>query len=136
MPLAKLEMQSVSISQCGTFALIGSAGGRIDMFNLQSGLHQQSFPPLLSVPKANPRNIHGSVTSSADDKGGHTRAVTGLMVDGLNRTVISCGLDGKVKVSFLAPPSWKSETNGIAFLEFSFGILFPGSLLASSTGIQ
>jgi len=24
--------------------------------------------------------------------------VTGIMIDGINRTVISCGLDGKVKV--------------------------------------
>lgn len=104
--LAKPGTQSVSISRCGTFALVGSAGGRIDMFNLQSGLHQQSFPPLLGAHggKANLRNISGPAASSAD-KGSHTRAVTGLMVDGLNRTVISCGLDGKVKVSLSEPPS-------------------------------
>lgn len=29
----------------------------------------------------------------------HTKSVTGLMIDNLNRTVVSCGLDGKLKVS-------------------------------------
>jgi U3 small nucleolar RNA-associated protein 21 len=80
------------MSHCGTFAVIGSAGGAIDMFNMQSGLHRQSFPPRLPKsrnPKIQP--VDHSVSK-------HTKAVTGLMVDNLNRTVISCGLDGKVKV--------------------------------------
>jgi hypothetical protein len=80
------------MSQCGTFAVIGSAGGAIDMFNMQSGLHRQSFPPRL--PKSRNAKLH-SVDHSASK---HTKAVTGLMVDNLNRTVISCSLDGKVKV--------------------------------------
>jgi hypothetical protein len=42
--LANMTVQSVAISPCGTFALVGSAGGSIDMFNLQSGMHRQSFP--------------------------------------------------------------------------------------------
>lgn len=69
------------------------------MFNLQSGLHQQSFPSSSGAlgTKTNPRATGSS--ASRIDRGGHTRAVTGLMVDGLNRAVISCGLDGKVKVS-------------------------------------
>lgn len=80
------------MSQCGTFAVIGSAGGAIDMFNMQSGLHRQSFPP--RPPKS--RNPKVQPVDHSASK--HTKAVTGLMVDNLNRTVISCGLDGKVKV--------------------------------------
>lgn len=98
------SIQSVAMSQCGTFALVGSAGGSIDMFNLQSGLHQQSFPsPSLGAhgTKVNSRNI-GSLPTTLNANGRrHTKAVTGLMVDGLNRIVISCGLDGKVKVRLL-----------------------------------
>ncbi|EAU34698.1 conserved hypothetical protein [Aspergillus terreus NIH2624] len=88
----KTEVKTVAISQCGTFALIGSAGGSIDMFNLQSGAHRQSFPGKSHKKK-------GSVPSALlkDENPGHTKAVTGLMVDSLNQTVISCGLDGKVK---------------------------------------
>ncbi|KAF9885124.1 hypothetical protein FE257_000701 [Aspergillus nanangensis] len=82
----KTDVKSVAISQCGTFALVGSAGGNIDMFNLQSGSHRQSFPTRIRQKK----NLQVASTK-------HTKAVTGLMVDGLNQTVISCGLDGKVK---------------------------------------
>lgn len=62
------------------------------MFNLQSGLHRQSFPP--RGPKSRTMK-----TPSNNENARHTKSVTGLMIDNLNRTVISCGLDGKVKVS-------------------------------------
>lgn len=85
------------MSQCGTFAVVGSAGGSIDMFNMQSGLHRQSFPSRLS--KSQDTKVRGSANAgSVAMEIRHTKAVTGLMVDNLNRTVISCGLDGKVKV--------------------------------------
>ncbi|KAJ5692054.1 hypothetical protein N7462_001477 [Penicillium macrosclerotiorum] len=92
------EVKSVGMSQCGTFALVGSAGGSIDMFNMQSGLHRQSFPS--RSPKARSRKTPTVQDSTALDSTSdikHTKAVTGLMVDNLNRMVISCGLDGKVK---------------------------------------
>lgn len=72
------------------------------MFNLQSGVHRQSFPPRRPSP-FHKKSIPSSVAVSTPGRNSgskHTKAVTGLMVDGLNRTVISCGLDGKVKVSF------------------------------------
>lgn len=95
-----MGLQSVAISPCGTFAVIGSAGGAIDMFNLQSGLHRQRFPP---PPVNTGKGAKGKPKTSlaASDKvqaSKHTKAVTGLAVDNLNRTVISCSLDGKVKV--------------------------------------
>ncbi|KAE8411565.1 Utp21 specific WD40 associated putative domain-containing protein [Aspergillus pseudocaelatus] len=81
----KMEVKSVAISQCGTFALVGSAGGSIDMFNMQSGLYRQSFPS------------RGLKKASKGNGAKHSKAVTGVAIDGLNQTVISCGLDGKVK---------------------------------------
>ena len=100
------EVTSVAVTSCGTFALVGSAGGSISMFNLQSGIHRQKFP--LSLTPAQARKLKISLTASngvstggprkfAAGEGRHKKAVTGLMVDGLNRTVISCGLDGKIK---------------------------------------
>ncbi|KAJ5885331.1 hypothetical protein N7495_009841 [Penicillium taxi] len=86
------EVKSVAVSQCGTFAVIGSAGGAIDLFNLQSGQHRQSFPP--RSPKS---RTNGNTATLALSNARHTKAVTGLMIDNLNRTVISGGLDGKVK---------------------------------------
>lgn len=89
----------MAVSQCGTFAVVGSAGGSVDLFNLQSGLHRQSFPSRL--PKSRAANARGSAASTVSPGNArHTKAVTGLMVDNLNRTVISCSLDGKVKVRF------------------------------------
>lgn len=61
------------------------------MFNMQSGSHRQSFPPRGMKRKSN--------IDFNDTK--HTKAVTGLWVDGLNQTITSCGLDGKVKVSLI-----------------------------------
>ncbi|EKV08509.1 SnoRNA binding protein, putative [Penicillium digitatum] len=87
------EVKSVAVSQCGTFAVIGSAGGSIDMFNMQSGLHRQSFPARPPAGRATKSNAQTLIAAASK----HTKAVTGLMIDSLNRTVVSCGLDGKVK---------------------------------------
>ncbi|KAA6412871.1 MAG: WD domain-containing [Lasallia pustulata] len=103
------EVKSVTITSCGTFALVGSAGGCIDMFNLQSGIHRQRFPSKLTPGQARKLKMMqangdraitergGSLPKYGLGEGKHTKAVTGLIVDGLNRTVISCGLDGKIK---------------------------------------
>ena len=101
------EVTSVSVTSCGTFALVGSAGGSISMFNLQSGLHRQKFPASLTPAQARRLKVLYAEGKDADGRGGskqfgigegrHKKAVKGLMVDPLNRTVFSCGLDGKLK---------------------------------------
>lgn len=100
------EVKSVAVSPCGTFAVLGSANGGIDMFNLQSGLHRQRYPTRLTKTqaqrleqeKARQAIANGEVTEQfAKGLGKHVGAVTGVEVDGLNRNVISCGLDGRLK---------------------------------------
>lgn len=104
------EVTSVAVTSCGTFALVGSAGGSITSFNLQSGVQRQKFPVSLTPGQArklkmshatgdnNPSAIGLDGTRKyALGEGRHKRAVTGLMVDGLNKRLISCGLDGKIK---------------------------------------
>ncbi len=88
---------SVAITACGTFALIGSAGGALDMFNLQSGIHRQRFPPKLTAVQAK-RAQQTQVESgiNTEEARQHTQSITGVTVDSLNETVISCGLDGAV----------------------------------------
>ncbi|KAL4955068.1 Utp21 specific WD40 associated putative domain-containing protein [Aspergillus filifer] len=87
------DVKSVTISQCGTFAAVGSAGGSIGLFNMQSGQHRQSYPS----PKAmNNLSLNNGFTMPSVSLM-HTKAVTGLAIDILNRTIVSCGLDGKVK---------------------------------------
>lgn len=99
-----IEWQSVAVTACGTFAVIGSAGGSISMFNLQSGIHRQLFPSTLTPGQAKKLKLAHAVSGNdnghvkfALGEGKHKKAVTGLMVDTLNRIVISCGLDGKIK---------------------------------------
>ncbi|KAI9681428.1 MAG: hypothetical protein M1817_002712 [Caeruleum heppii] len=102
------HVQSVAITPCGTFALIGSSLGIIDMFNLQSGIHRQRFPPKVTPAQARGLAASSSITREMTEfeaasqgfrrgEGRHTKAVTGLMVDSVNRTVISCSLDGLIK---------------------------------------
>lgn len=91
------------MSPCGTFAIIGSAGGSIDMFNLQSGIHRQSFPARLTTAQVKKLRMQELIDEEQGVKrilpgrGKHTGTVTGLMVDPLNRYIVSCGLDGIVK---------------------------------------
>lgn len=86
---------SVAITACGTFAFVGSAGGALDAFNLQSGVHRQRYPPRLKPSqakelKANPDEADSILAA----RRGHTSTITGIVVDSLNQTVISSSLDG------------------------------------------
>lgn len=65
-------VRSVCISQCGNFALVGSSNGGIGSYNLQSGLLRKRYVLHRNSP------------------------VTGLAIDGMNRNMVSCGLDGLV----------------------------------------
>ena len=100
------EVSTVAITLCGTFALVGSTGGSIAMYNLQSGIQRQKFPSSLTPAQARKLKLGLAAASHSKDSGSlkyslgegkHKKAVTGLMVDGLNKTVISCSLDGKIK---------------------------------------
>ncbi|KAI2626201.1 WD domain-containing protein [Xylaria nigripes] len=104
------NVSTVTMSSCGTFAVLGSMSGSIDMFNLQSGLHRQRFPSKLTPAQA--RQVKMQQARQADTvvqlqartssgflpgTGKHMKAVTGIVVDSMNHHVISCSLDGRVK---------------------------------------
>ncbi|KAH6855695.1 Utp21 specific WD40 associated putative domain-containing protein [Chaetomium sp. MPI-CAGE-AT-0009] len=104
------SVSTVAMSSCGSFAFVGSTGGSIDMFNLQSGKHRQRFPSRLTPAQLRQLKMQQlkaldevnklqsrSKRTFAPGTGRHTKAVTGIVVDSLNRTVISCSLDGKIK---------------------------------------
>ena len=65
------SVRAVAISHCGNFGLVGSLEGAIALYNLQSGLIRKKY--IL-----------------------HKRAVLGLAIDGMNRLMVSTGLDGVV----------------------------------------
>ncbi|KAJ9502319.1 rRNA-processing protein utp21 [Exophiala xenobiotica] len=87
---------SVAITSCGTFAIIGSAGGSLDMFNLQSGVHRQRYPPRLTPPQAKQLKQQGQSEERISVPQGHRDAITGIVVDNLNRTMVSTSLDGSI----------------------------------------
>ncbi|CAH2355252.1 U3 small nucleolar RNA-associated protein 21 [[Candida] railenensis] len=64
-------VKSVCISHCGNFGVVGSSEGGIGSYNLQSGLIRKKYVL-------------------------HKKAVTGLAIDGMNRKMVSTGLDGVV----------------------------------------
>lgn len=65
-------VKSVCISHCGNFGLVGSSNGGIGSYNLQSGMLRKKYV------------LHKN------------KAVTGLAIDGMNRKMVSTGLDGIV----------------------------------------
>lgn len=67
----KTAATAVAITQCGHFALVGSAGGVISSFNIQLGIARKRYTL-------------------------HKKQVTGVAVDGMNRNMVLCGLDGLV----------------------------------------
>lgn len=101
------NVSSVAMSPCGTFAVVGSETGSIDMYNMQSGMHRQRFPARLTPQqaKALKSDMAKQGLLEEDDgkkkffrgQGRHATAVVGLAVDSLNKTVVSAGSDGKVK---------------------------------------
>ncbi|GMM31230.1 rRNA-processing protein [Martiniozyma asiatica (nom. inval.)] len=61
----------VAMSSCGNFGFVGSSEGGIGVYNLQSGILRKKYKL-------------------------HKKTVTGIALDGMNRKMVSCGLDGIV----------------------------------------
>ncbi|KAJ9609647.1 rRNA-processing protein utp21 [Cladophialophora chaetospira] len=88
---------SVAITTCGTFAIVGSAGGSLDMFNLQSGAHRQRYPPRLTPAQAKQLKLQRAKSEQIMViPRGHRDAITGIVVDNLNQTMVTTCLDALV----------------------------------------
>ncbi|KIW91549.1 uncharacterized protein Z519_07515 [Cladophialophora bantiana CBS 173.52] len=88
---------SVAITACGTFAIIGSAGGSLDMYNLQSGAHRQRYPPRLTPAQAKQLKLQNAEPGQVITvPRGHRGPITGIVVDNLNQTMVTSSLDGSV----------------------------------------
>ncbi|KAI1627334.1 Utp21 specific WD40 associated putative domain-containing protein [Exophiala viscosa] len=87
---------SVAMTTCGTFAIVGSAGGSLDMFNLQSGVHRQRYPPRITPSQAKQLKLQEAQEQRVNIPLGHRDAITGIVVDNLNQTMVSTSLDGTI----------------------------------------
>ena len=81
----KSSVTAAAVSHCGNFGIMGSERGRIEVFNMQSGIKRKQYHP--------PRNW---LTNRFLN--GHTRSVTFVGLDKLNKTLLSAGSDGLVLV--------------------------------------
>ncbi|KAE8697073.1 hypothetical protein F3Y22_tig00110634pilonHSYRG00095 [Hibiscus syriacus] len=72
-------VKACAISACGNFAILGTAGGWIEIFNLQSGISRGSY---LDRPK----------------ESAHDGEVIGVACDSTNTLMISAGYHGDIKV--------------------------------------
>ena len=131
-PPASTHATSVTLSACGNFCMVGTAGGKIYKYNVQSGQPRGCFPPEVDnhgpSGKTAPGNISRTLRQLEKDsrvsnrkantnqreldavelerqekarrakltKASHTRSVTGLAVDAMNKTLISAGSDAKL----------------------------------------
>lgn len=68
------NIKAVHISACGNFGVVGCVSGAIDVFNMQSGIHR--------------RHIDA-----------HSKPITGLSSDSMNRKIISASIDGTLRIS-------------------------------------
>ena len=113
----------VAISACGNFAVVGTAGGDVHRYNLQSGAHRGAFRRLAKETEEERRariaearkprrqlNFRGgakSIWNMADQSHGadaaaaaaprvpaHDGAVTAVETDGANKTLVTGGADG------------------------------------------
>ncbi|GBG70074.1 hypothetical protein CBR_g5707 [Chara braunii] len=75
------SITAVAISACGNFAVVGNAAGCIHRFNLQSGLHRGVF-----------------ATQPGDSGTAHDKAVTGLECHSCNKSLVSAGYEGTLKI--------------------------------------
>ncbi|KAJ9507489.1 hypothetical protein QJQ45_006484 [Haematococcus lacustris] len=98
---------SVALSPCGNFGLVGSGTGRLDKYNMQSGIHRGVFgrqPPGISGATQPTRPV--SLASRGGLRAGtgvvlqaaHNGPITGLGVDSCNRILVSTGLDGWLRL--------------------------------------
>ena len=76
-----LVLQACAISACGNFAVVGTASGWIERFNLQSGISRGSY-----LDKSETRSYS------------HDGEVVGVACDSTNTLMISAGYHGDVKV--------------------------------------
>ncbi|KAK9049733.1 hypothetical protein SSX86_031298 [Deinandra increscens subsp. villosa] len=74
-------VKACSISACGNFAILGTAGGWIEKFNLQSGMSRGSYIDVLEK-----------------EKSAHDGEVVGVACDSTNSLMISAGYNGDIKI--------------------------------------
>lgn len=136
---ARNEATAVVLSQCGNFAVIGSANGSVHVYNLQSGRH------LGSLSMLNPKDNFAGNKNTFGWGRAHVGPVGGLAVDACDELIVSGGnVDNLLRFwnlrarhpagtpvtlpSGVTSISWSRASNLIAVVGDDFGIyIYDGS---------
>ncbi|CAF3726851.1 unnamed protein product [Adineta steineri] len=96
------------ISPCGNFGIIGYSTGHIDMYNMQSGLYRGSFDdgPIQFAAKNPRKRLKSSPYATA-----HSYPLCGVSFDSLNTRLISCDINGNIKLWRLKTKTLISSTS-------------------------
>lgn len=130
---APAPVTSVALSRCGNFGIVGSAAGRIDRYNMQSGQHRGAYYRKAPAHAQQAAQQAAGRAPAAAAAGGllpaHAGAVVGLGADACNRLLVSAGFDGLLRVWDFKGLTCKAEVSlgGPA----SLLALHPGSCLAA-----
>ncbi|GIL87705.1 hypothetical protein Vretifemale_15746 [Volvox reticuliferus] len=98
---------SVALSRCGNFGVVGSASGRLDRYNMQSGIHRGAFYCPDDAAKGQAGGGAAATQQQKAKRNAHNGAVVGCAVDGSNRRLVSVGFDGVLRV-------WDFRTQSLA----------------------
>ena len=96
-------LQACAISACGNFAVLGTAGGWIERFNLQSGISRGSY-----------------VDAYEKSSCAHDGEVVGIACDSTNSLMISAGYHGDIKVDIILRCCLMQTSPTITFLLHQF----------------
>lgn len=96
--VAEGDVQAVCVTACGNFGLAGSSTGEIRMWNMQSGKERKSFALTGVAPGDSKPKVMTQAKSKRSKKVAKKtiEAITGLVTDALNTTVIASTLEGKL----------------------------------------
>ncbi len=116
---------AVAMSPCGNYAVVGTRGGQMYKYNLQSGIPRGSFPVSAvsdaaqeaiakrskipgniyhdmksmmgeQVKSLNAKEVPAEVVKEVVEQVGHTGEVAGIFIDMMGITMVSCGYDGTI----------------------------------------
>lgn len=77
---------AVCLSKCGNFGFVGSASGRLDRYNMQSGMHRGCYQRATTPSTCTPLFT------------AHDGAIYGICPDACNRWTVSAGFDGTLRI--------------------------------------
>jgi WD40 repeat protein len=115
---------AVAVTGCGNFALVGSAAGHVDRYNMQSGLYRGGCTRPGVVEAGGAGENGATTTARPRARRAHDGAITGLAPDAPGRRAVSVGLDGFLRL-------WDLRT-GLPLAEVGLGA--PAGRLAAHPG--